>query len=40
MNFIEIIHILTLIFVFYTLGLFLSNLINFIFPACDFKKKR
>ena len=28
----------TLIIVFFTIGLVLSNLINEIFPACDFQK--
>ena len=35
----EIFYIIVLIFVFYTFGLVISNIVNVIFPKCDYKKK-
>ena len=35
----EIIYLAGIAFIFYVFGLVLSNIINNIFPACDFKRK-
>jgi hypothetical protein len=35
----KIIYLIAIIFIFYVFGLVLSNIINNIFPACDFKRK-
>ena len=39
MNYNEIFYMLALIFIFYTLGIVLSNIINYVFPTCDFNKE-
>ena len=39
MNIKEIFYIVVLIFVFYTFGLVISNIMNMIFPRCDYKKE-
>ena len=35
----DLFYIITLIFVFYTFGLIISNIVNFIFPDSNFKKQ-
>ena len=39
MNYVELIYIICIVFIYYTFGLVLSNIINYIFPSCNFNKK-